>query len=404
MKHLLLTTLMAFAAIAAQAQITFQWGKASWNIENGRVYENIDEFDADPATLTYENPANFNLTFFNIIAISYDVYIDDATEAIPAFSSQQMGTNVALSYDFIEGHDYRIEVNEAVLCQINVATRTTDTLTTNTDKYSISFRINGPEIVNEYNYEASMSLAITDQNTNLTFSEVDLASICADLGINDITEAKFIGLNANGSYNKAFTSPDYGYDYWDGWRDADGSYTNWWGADGQVYRNLLGHQPYPPVYCIKFNETFDAILYFYYESEWKEYDPDDPGSVPVVGGGVKGYAPKRAPETHYNSIIWDWDNGDGTTTQYVRRYRVDPGCDYKANFIFKTAEKAVLIHATMHFVASEYDPDGINALAEKAADGKALIYGINGARKNSLTKGINIVVSPDGQTRKLYVK
>ena len=134
MKHLLLTTLMAFAAIAAQAQITFQWGKASWNIENGRVYENIDEFDADPATLTYENPANFNLTFFNIIAISYDVYIDDATEAIPAFSSQQMGTNVALSYDFIEGHDYRIEVNEAVLCQINIATRTTDTLTTNTDK------------------------------------------------------------------------------------------------------------------------------------------------------------------------------------------------------------------------------------------------------------------------------
>lgn len=404
MKHLLLTTQMAIAAIATQAQVTFQWGSASWNIEDGRVYESIEEFDADPVTLTYENPANFNLTFFNILAINYDIYMDGAEEAIPAGSSKQMGTNVALTYDFVEGHDYRIVVNGALLCQANLATYSTDTLTTNNDKYTISFRINGPEIVKEYNYEASMSLAIIDQEEELTYSEVDVASICADLGISDITEAKLIGLNANGSYNKAFTSPEYGYDFFDGWRDADGGYTVWNGnAGGGAYDLVGGHNPYPAVYCMKFSETCDTIKYYFYDY-WKEYDPEEPGEIPNTGSGVKRYSPLKAPETHYNSVIIDWDNGDGTTTQWVRRYRVDPGCDYKANFIFKTQEKAVLIHATMHFVASEYDPDSINTLTEKAADGKALIYGINGARKNSLTKGINIVVSPDGQTRKFYLK
>lgn len=404
MKHILLTTLMALAAIAAQAQVTFQWGSASWNIEEGRVYENIDEFNADPATLTYENPANFTLTFFNIVAIRYDVYMDNATEAVTATSSKQMGTDVALSYDFVEGHDYRIEVQEAVLCQANLATRMTDTLSTNNDKYTISFRINGPEIVNEYSYEATMSLAIIDQEAELTYSEVDLASICKDLGINDITEATFIGLNANGSYNKAFTSLDYGYDFFDGWRDADGGYTVWGGgAGGGAYDLVGGHNPYPAVYCIKFNEVCDTIKYFFYDY-WSEYDPDEPGEIPGTGSEVKQRAPLKAPDTHYNSVIVDWDNGDGTTTQYVRRYRVDPGCDYKANFIFKTQEKAVLVHATMHFVDAEEYTNSINSLAGKANEGDGIVYGIDGTRKSVLTKGINLIVYPDGQTRKLYVR
>lgn len=402
MKHLLLTALLVFATIATQAQITFKWGKATWNIENGRVYENIEEFDANPVTLTYDNPAGYTLTMFNIVAVDYDIYIDGATEALHEVATKQQGTDVTLTYDFLEGHDYRIVVKGALLAKINIATYTTDTLTRNSDQYSISFRINGPEIVNTYKYEATMSLDIVDQNTDLTYSEVDVKSICADLGISDITEAKFIGLNPNGSYNKAFTAPEYGYDFWDGWRDADGSYTNWWGSDGAQYRNLLGHQPYPPVYCIKFNETCDSIFYFYYESQWQEYNPDDPGTVPIVGGEVKGNGPRRAPDTHYNSIVWDWTNEDGTITQYVRHYRVDPGCDYGASFIFKTAEKAVVVNATMHFEGDE--PDNISTLNESLTNKNIAIYDISGVRKQSLVKGINIIVEPDGTKRKMLVK
>ena len=400
MKKLLLTTLLALAAITTQAQIQFEWGTATWSIENGRVYENLDEFYANPVILTYDNPSGYTMTFINILAINYDIYMDGSAEAIKEGSTRQGGTDITLSYDFLEGHDYRILVTGAMLVQINMGTLTADTLTRNSDQYSISFRINGPEIVNTYNYEATMSLDITDQNTDLTYSEVDLESICADLNISDITEAKFIGLNPNGSYNKAFTDPEYGYDYWDGWRDAEGSYTNWWGADGSIYRNFLGHQPYPPVYCIRFSETYDSILYFYYESEWKEYDPDDTGTVPVVGGEVKGNGPLRIPETHYNSISWDWENEDGTITQYVRRYRVDPGCDYSASFIFKTNEKAVIVNATMHFEGDE--PDTINTLPESHSG--TAIYDISGTRKQSLVKGINIIVEPNGTKRKVLVK
>ena len=409
MKHLLLTTALLLAAVATQAQVQFEWGTASWNIENGRVYENIDDYNADPATLMFPNPTGYTLTFFNIVAVSYDVFIDGSTEAIHTASSKQMGCDVPLTYDFIEGHDYRIVVNEAVLCQANIATRTTDTLSTCTDQYTISFRINGPEIVNEYNYEATMSLAIIDQEAELTFSEVDLASICKDLGINDITEAKLIGLNANGSYNKAFTSPDYGYDFFDGWRDADGGYTVWGGgAGGGAYDLVGGHNPYPAVYCIKWNETCDTIKYYFYEY-WRDYDPNDSGEIPGPGTEIvsvkRQAAPLRAPETSYNSVVMTFVNEDGTTTQLVRNYRVNPGCDYSANFIFKTEQKAVRVHATMHFVASEYDPviDGI-ASANKASRQDKRIFGLSGARQQSLKKGLNIVIDETGTARKILVR
>ncbi len=404
MKHFLLSTALLLFGLNVQGQVTFQWGSASWNIEDGRVYENINEFLAETPTLTYENPADYTFTMFTLLAISYDVYVDNATEPVHAASSGRQGTSITLSYDFIEGHDYRIEVQEALLCKGNIVTYTTDTLTTNSDKYSISFRINGPEIVNEYNYEASMSLAILDQEAELTYSELDLASICTDLGINDITEAKLIGLNTNGSYNKAFISPDYGYDFFDGWRDADGGYTVWsGGAGGGAYDLVGGHNPYPAVYCIKFNETCDTIKYYFYEYR-TIYDPEEPGEIPGTGSGVKRNAPLKAPETHYNYTIIEWTDEDGTTTLYRRNYRVDPGSDYKANFILKTDEKAVLIHATMHFVASEYDPDSVNSLADKDAESEGIVYGIDGARKSGLNRGINLVVYPNGQTRKIYVK
>ncbi len=405
MRKFLLTFVAAvIVSVTTQAQVTFQWGSAEWNIENGRTYENINEFLADLPILTYENPAEYTFTMFTILAISYDVYVDNATEAIQAYSSARQGTAIALSYDFIEGHNYRIEVQEAILAIVNIVTYTADTVSTNNDKYSISFRINGPEIVNEYNYEASMSLAIFDQEAELTYSELDLASICTDLGINDITEAQLIGLNTNGSYNKAFTSPDYGYDFFDGWRDADGEYTVWGGgAGGGAYNLVGGHNPYPAVYCIKFNETCDTIKYYFYDY-WIVYDPEEPGEIPATGGGVKRHAPLKAPETHYNSVIIDREDSDGTTKQYRRNFRVDPGSDYKANFILKTEEKAVLIHATMHFVSSEYDPDSVNGFADNSLEGKCIVYGIDGARKSGLTKGINLLVYPNGQTRKLYVR
>ena len=53
----------------------------------------------------------------------------------------------------------------------------------------------------------------------------------------DITWKQQIGdfgysIGANGSYNKAFISPEYGYDFFDGWRDAEGGYTVWSGGAG----------------------------------------------------------------------------------------------------------------------------------------------------------------------------
>ena len=62
---------------------------------------------------------------------------------------------------------------------------------------------------------------------------------------------------------------------------------------------------------------------------------------------------RRLPDTHINRVIWDWDNGDGTTTKFTRTYRCDVGSDYKASFVVKTSEKYVLINATMHFVSEE---------------------------------------------------
>ena len=98
-------------------------------------------------------------------------------------------------------------------------------------------------------------------------------------------------------------------------------------------------------------------------------------------------------------------NEDGTTTQLVRNYRVNPGQDYSANFIIKAEQKAVLVHATMHFVASEYDPivDGI-ASANKAFRQDKRIFGLSGARQQSLKKGLNIVIDETGTARKILVR
>ena len=401
MKRTLLTLLVAIATIAAQAQVTFEWGKAEWNIQDGRVYESIEEFNANPVTLTYPNPSGFTLTFFNILAINYDVYIDDATEPIKAGSSRQQGTDIALSYDFPEGHDFRIVVKQALLAQANIATYTTDTLSINEDQYTISFRINGPEIVQTYNAEAIMSLAIVDQEWLLTYSILDPAAICRDLGINDVSEAQLLGLNVNGSYNGSFLDPQYGAAYFDGWRDADGEYTTYWGG----YNKIAGHNSYPAVYCIKLNETCDTLKYYFYDF-WKEYDPEDPGEIPGSGtetSGVKYNAPQRAPETHYNSIIWDWENEDGTITQYTRNYRVDEGQSYSASFLIKADKKAVKINATMNFVSIEEYEQYLHVNDTQASlDGKPVAYyDLSGRRLNAPRRGFNIVKLSNGKAIKI---
>jgi len=398
MKKNLLTLIVALTALSVQAQ-SFEWGTAEWNIQDGRVYESIEEFNADPVTLTYPNPTSYTLTFFNIIAIHYDIFVDGATEPIEASSSVQQGTAVALSYDFPEGHEYRIEVKSALLAQANIATYTTDTLSTNEDHYSISFRINGPEIVQTYSAEAPMSLAITDQEWWLTYSLLDPAAICKDLGINSISEAQILGLNVNGSYNRSFLDPEYGPEYFDGWRDADGEYTTYWGG----YNFIAGHNAFPAVYCIKLNETCDSLKYYFFDS-WKEYDPDDPGEVPGSGTNVKRNGPKRAPDTHYNSVVWDWENEDGSITQYTRSYRVDEGSDYPASFMVKAGKKAVQINATMHFISQE-------AYAEYLANVESTnfstdvhpvaYYDISGRRLNAPRPGFNIVKLSNGKAIKI---
>ena len=346
MKKLLLTTLVALATtIAATAQVNFEWGTATWSIEDGHVFEDLSEVQLSGITLSYPNPSNYALTFFNMLVVPYDLYIDDATEPIQEAASVQMGTDVNFAEDrytheFVEGHTYRIVTRGAVLGQANLVTYSTDTISVNDDSYTISFSIKGPELVKTIDVEGTMALSITSQDIDLTYSLIDTKEVCGALGIADIKEAAVWGLNVNGSYNPYYREP------FDGWRDADGEYTVW---GGNAY-SQLGHNAYPAVYCIKLNETCDSITYFFYDY-WREYDPEEADSI--GGGGIIQQAPRRAPETNYQRIIWDWDNGDGTITQYTRSFRVEEGHDYNAAFAIIANKKMVRINATLHFVSQE---------------------------------------------------
>lgn len=344
MKKLLLTLLVALATtFQANAQVNWEWGTPTWSIADGTVFESIDDLNLQGIHLVYPNPTNYTLTFFNILAVHFDVYMDDATEALPGASSAQMSTDIVIEYPFVEGHKYRLVTTSTVLAQANLATFSTDTLSISNESYSISFSIKGPELVKTIDVEGTMALTITSQDYDLTYSLLDVEDIKQALGISDISEATVYGLNGNGSYNSHYIDP------FDGWRDADGEYTVWGGGAGGGVYELLGHNPYPAVYSIKISQNADSIYYYFYDY-WTEYDPNAADSI---GGGTIQTAPRRAPETHYHNMVWDWDNGDGTITQYTRRWRCDEGSDYKAGFAIIANKKMVRINATLHFVSQE---------------------------------------------------
>ena len=223
MKKTLLTLAVAFTTLLSANAQTWEWGTATWNIEDGRVYENLDDLNLEGIVLTYPNPANYTLTFFNMLAVSYDLYIDNATEPVQAFASAR-GTgaapefvNVVFNYEWAEGHSYKIVTTGAAVAQANLATYTTDTLSLSSDSYTVSFSIKGKELVKTIEVEGTMALTITDQYNPLTYSLIDVNSITAALGIDDISQATIYGLNLNGSYNADFIG------LYDGWRDPDGA-------------------------------------------------------------------------------------------------------------------------------------------------------------------------------------
>lgn len=399
MKKSLLAFLALAMAVGTQAQ-DWQWGEPTWNTTDGKVYEDINDLNGDGIVLSFPNPANFVLGFFDALGLSYNIYVDDATEPIEASASTRQGTDIVLDYDWVEGHSYRIVTTGAALCRANIATFQTDTLSLNKeDSYTISFSINGPEVVKTIDVEGTMALTIVDQNEFPTFSLIDTPSICEALGIASIDEAELYGMNPNGSYNAYFFDPRFDF-----WHDADGGLTVYSGnAGGGVY-DVLGHNPYPAVYCIKLNETVDTIRYYFYDW-WSEYIPDEPTEVPSTGT-----AKRRAPVTSYNNVVWDWEwtdeDGNPQVTQYNRRYRVDEGEDYKAGFAIKANKKVVFINATLHFVSqdvfAQYLETSVEAVeaAPVAADG---IYGLNGERRQTLQKGLNIV-RKNGEVKKVLVR
>lgn len=394
-----LLLLIATSFSTANAQ-TFEWGTATWNIPDGKEFENIDEFNVDGVVLTYPNPANYTLTFLNAIGVSYDLYVDDATEPLKETASAQSSAAVSFGYPFVEGHKYKIVTTGAALVFANLATYKTDTLSLNSDSYTLSFEIKGPELVKTIDVDAKMSLAITNQEAEKTVSLIDVNEVLSALGVGSIAEANIYGLKLNGAY---VTYEWYGPDYFDGWRDADGEYTSYNGG----WNRLDGHNAYPAVYCIKINQACDSITYFFYDY-WKEYDPN--AGTEIGGGGVITPVKHRAPETSYNSVIWDWvDEGDGTTYQYTRMYRCNEGQDYKASFAIVANKKMVKINATLHFVSQEDYLTGVAAL--KHSDDEVVTteyYSVGGARLSSPQRGINIVKSrlADGRTvtRKVLVR
>jgi len=337
-KHLLsLTTMIVFLVGGVSAQ-TFEWGTATWNIQDGAIYESVDDLNTEGIVLTYPNPANFALTFLNILAVDYNLYVDDDPEPVKASASAQAGTAVKFDYNYVEGHRYKIETTGAHLAQANLATYTTDTLTIDKTTYTISFIVKGPELVKTIEVEGTMALTIVDQNNQLTYSLIDTNDVAQALDIEDLSQAQIYGLNVNGSYNPYFS------DYYDGWRDADGEYTIWSGG----YNTYAGHNAYPAVYCVKLTPKADSVYYYFYDY-WKEYDPEADEST----GGTGMQSRNRAPETSYNKILWNWDNGDGTTTTYERLYRTDEGKDYMASFAIIANKKMVRINATLHFVSQD---------------------------------------------------
>ena len=71
MKRHLLTLMMALTTMLSVNAQTFEWGTATWNIEDGKTFADIEEFNAAQLTLSYNNPANYTLTFLNIIRFRY---------------------------------------------------------------------------------------------------------------------------------------------------------------------------------------------------------------------------------------------------------------------------------------------------------------------------------------------
>lgn len=401
MRKFLLSLVVAFATVFAANAQTWEWGTATWNIEDGKVYDGIKEFQADSLALTFPNPTNFTLTYFHGIYVSYNLYIDDATEPVLTHASAQMSAKVLFDYNYVEGHKYRIETTEAILTFANIAIYQTDTLSLNdTDSYSISFTINGPELVKTYEVEGTQAVTITDQDWDLTYSLVDVQGIASALGIDDLSQAEVHALNPNGSYN------DYaGSDWYDGWRDADGDYTLWWGG----WDKVAGHNAYPAVYSIKLSENADSVYYYFYDY-WATYVPDQPDSIGGSGIGGTVEAARRAPVTSYNDSIWPWyDEENDTTYLYNRRWRCDEGKDYKASFAFVANKKMVQLNATLHFVSEEAYKDYITAIEEAPAvpannSVPTGIYGLNGEPRATLQKGINIVKDAEGNVKKVYVK
>lgn len=338
----LIAVLVSLISANAQETVQFYFGPATWNIEDGRVFKNIEELNAEGVVLTYEYPEeDYLITPLQPVTLDYDLYIDGAEEPIKKIATAaRQTTKITFTDEYIEGHSYKIVTHGVILAQINLATFTADTLVTDDKSYSISFSIEGPQLVKTIDVEATMSLYITDQEWTPTVSAIDTKSICEALEINNIDECNVYGLNGNGSYNT-----DYGPYGYDGWRDADGEYTNWGGG----WDSGHGRNAYPAVYSIKLNETCDTIQYYFYDY-WKEYVPEDT-TTQTGGGAIITQVKHRAPQTNYQSMIWDWTNEDGSITQYDRKWRCEEGKDYKASFAFVANKKIVIVNATMHFIS-----------------------------------------------------
>ena len=392
MRKFLLTLSALLLTLGVGAQITFEWGTASWNINDGKVFANIEELQQEGIVLTYTNPNAYALTLLNAVSVAYDLYVDDATEAIKDTATARGNVAVEFNYPFVEGHRYKIVTTKSRLVRINLATYTDETISENNDSYSVSFTIEGPELVKTINRDAYMSLDIINQNEQLTYSLIDTTEVLSALGAKSTDELAIYGLNGNGSYNNYA-----GENWYDGWRDADGEYTKYNGG----WDVVAGHNAYPAVYCIKISNKADSLFYYFYDY-WKLYTEEEGDTI---GGSTFGGSRKRAPQTSYNNIIWDWDNGD-SIVKYKRSYRVDEGKDYKASFAVIANKKIVIINATLHFVSQEDYTTAICPKKVTMADAVAEDrYTIDGRKIGKSThKGLNIVRMSDGTVRKVLVR
>ena len=76
MRKFLLSIIITLATTVSASAVDWQWGTPTWNIQDGWEFQNYEDYAQSKIILTYPNPSNYQLNFFQMLAVEYNVYVD----------------------------------------------------------------------------------------------------------------------------------------------------------------------------------------------------------------------------------------------------------------------------------------------------------------------------------------